>query len=313
MTNRLQRVADAVRPEMKARLLLAGPAGSGKTWTALTIAAELAEGELPLVVDTEEESALTYADDFKFKHLPWDPPYHPQELSEAIEEAAKLYPVVVIDSASHFWMEEGGTLDIAGGKFTGWKAARPAQRDLIHSILRARAHMIVCVRSKMDYAQQEGKNGKQEVVKLGMAPIQDATVEYEVNVAAELDIAHTLHISKTRCAVLADRTFPAQHAIDMARIYRDWLRGGDPLAPVQDVEALKRRLNGMSGEDRRRFKENFGHPDHLVDRLLSAAVEFVDGLEKGGTASSIHSHEGHDKLAGESDQLPGTTTPKDAA
>jgi hypothetical protein len=34
------------------------------------------------MIDTEKESALTYADDFTFDHLPWDPPFEPRELAQ---------------------------------------------------------------------------------------------------------------------------------------------------------------------------------------------------------------------------------------
>lgn len=282
MTNRrIERVQPAVRRSMKARLMIAGPAGAGKTHTALTIARALCPDEMPLVIDTEEESALTYADKFAFHHLPWDPPFNPQELAQVVTEVAPNYPCVIIDSASHFWSDDGGTLDVAGGKFTGWKTARPMQRDLIVSVLRAPTNMIVCVRSKMEHAQEtDAKTGKHVVTKLGMAPVQDSTFEYEVNVSAELDMTHTLSISKTRCDLLDGREFPAGHSTDMALIYSKWLEGGEPVAAPEDVTGLVTRMNDVIDEALRKsvkqeFVQRFGRPEHLLASKVAEADLFL--------------------------------------
>ncbi len=308
-SSRISRVADAVRPAMKARLMLAGPAGAGKTHTALTIATVLADGGKPLVIDTEEESALTYADRFDFVHLPWDPPFDPQELANVVADVARDYPVVIIDSASHFWMDEGGTLDIAGGKFTGWKAARPKQRDMIVSVLRAQTHMIVCVRSKMEYTQEE-KNGKQVVSKLGMAPIQDSTFEFEMNVSCEIDMQHKVSIGKTRCDLLDGREYPAGHAADLAKVYGEWLQGGAPTITADEADELKHRLNGLDGKARAAFKAEFGHPAHLLADKVVAAREFVAARE-GGTGDSPDMEGGAQGTSAEGSKeghQPGRTT-----
>lgn len=85
----------------------------------------LAEGGEVLVIDTERESALTYADDFAFDHLPWHAPFDPRELGRVIAEAGDSYAVVMVDSLSHFWRAEGGTLDIAGGSSPGGRTPAP--------------------------------------------------------------------------------------------------------------------------------------------------------------------------------------------
>ena len=123
--SRLANAKPAVRPSLKARLMLSGPAGAGKTYAALEIAATL--GERVLVIDTEKESALTYADQFRFDHLPWRPPFDPRELAHELVAAGETYDAIIVDSFSHFWTGSGGTLDIADGKFGGWKTARPGQ------------------------------------------------------------------------------------------------------------------------------------------------------------------------------------------
>ena len=189
--------------------MISGPTGAGKTWTALKIAEVLAEGGKILVIDTEKESALTYADTFTFVHLPWLPPFEPRELARTMAEAGHEYAVVIVDSTSHFWRKEGGTLDIAGGKFTGWKDARPAQEDLVQALLDCHAHVILCTRSKMEHVQEE-INGRHVVRKVGMAPQQDDDLEYELNISIEMDMDHRATVAKSRAdAVQVGRSFTA--------------------------------------------------------------------------------------------------------
>lgn len=279
-------VRAAVRKAIPARLMLSAPSGAGKTWTALTIARVLA-GDVGsiVVVDTEEESATTYADEFAFEHLPWEPPYSPLDLAATITDLAGSHDVVVVDSMSHFWTGEGGTLDIADGKFGGWKTATPAQDDMVHAILRARSHVIACVREKQAYAQVS-RNGRTEIDKLGMEPVQRAGLEYEFNVHATLDMGHHLTIGKTRCRPLAGRTFPPHHADDMAQTYRAWLAGGQPLAAPEVIAGLRERVAALEPKDtrtecRRRFKEQFGDPAMLLEEDAKAAEELVASYEAG--------------------------------
>lgn len=277
--SRLTRARTAVRPALKGRILLAGPPGAGKTRTGLIVAETLADGGPVLVIDTEKESALTYADDFGFDHLGWQPPYDPRELAATITDAGAKYAVVIVDSASHFWRKAGGTLDIAEGKFTGWKAARPAQEDLIDAVLDCRAHVILCARSKVEHVQEE-VNGRHVVRKLGMAVQQDDTLEYEMNVAAELDMEHRLTISKSRCiTVPVGRFWQPGHAEDMARIYADWLKGGEPPAPQKVVDGLVARLNALPEAHRapakQEFMASFGRPDHLRESQQAEAEQLV--------------------------------------
>lgn len=281
--SRLTLARAAIRPRMHGRLLLAGPPGAGKTYSALTIAEVLAgpDGKI-LVIDTEKESAQTYADLFQFDHLKWAAPFDPRALAATIMDAGHSYDVVMIDSFSHFWRKKGGTLDIAGGKFTGWQDARPAQEDITEAILEVDAHAIVCCRSKMDHVQETGADGKIRVTKLGMATQQDDDFEYEVNISIELDMQHVLQVGKSRTnAVPVGTTFTAGHADEFAATYRDWLEGGEPIADRGDVDALIASLNaipdrGAKVEAKNEFLAVFGRPEFLLVSRLPDAQEWVD-------------------------------------
>lgn len=247
--SRLSMATPAVRPKLLGRVMISGPSGAGKTYSALTIARDLVNGDMSkvTVIDTERESALTYADEFgKFNHLPWDPPYNPTELGETILEAGLQHPggVVIVDSLTHFWSKEGGTMTIADGKFGGWNVARPAQEQMVNGILGSKAHTIVCVRSKVSYAQEDDPNrpGRTKIVRLGMAPQQDATLDYEMNVALELDLEHNLYVSKSRAKdIPVNRQYVPGRVADFAADYMNWLEGGTELDALS-VEALKTRI-----------------------------------------------------------------------
>lgn len=287
MTSRLNLAAPAIRPALPARAVFSGPPGAGKTRTSLIVATVLAEGGDILLIDTEQESALTYADDFTFTHLPWRPPFDPKELAATITDAGAQFAVIVVDSLSHFWRGEGGVLDIAGGKFSNWKDARPAHETMVQALLDCKAHFIGCARSKVEHVQETGSNGRQVVRKLGMAVIQDDSLEYELNVACELDMDHSFVVSKSRTvAVPVGRVFKPEHAERFAEEYRDWLKGGEPSAPGEFVEAIRERIAALPDDVRKECKAAFvaalGRPDTLPESRMEAADVLVARFEERG-------------------------------
>lgn len=293
MASRLDAVRPAVRPALKARALLSGAPGSGKTRSGLIIAETLVadqDDKRILVIDTEKESALTYADDFTFEHLRWSAPFDPRELGRTLIEAGRSYDVVMVDSLTHFWRAEGGVLEIADGKFTGWKDARPAHADMVEGVLACEAHVILCVRSKVHH-EQVHQNGRWEVQKLGMKPIQDDELEYEINVALAIDMDHSMTVAKSRCTeVQVGRKFTSGHAEDFATLYRDWLAGGEPPADAETMRDLVARLDALPEEQRRAAKQEFvaqlGRPQQLTESKVPAADALVSRWEQAATEAA---------------------------
>ncbi len=250
----------AAKHQLKARIAFAGPTGSGKTYTALEWATILADGAPIAVVDTEHGSASLYADMFDFDVLTWAPPYDPGRLADTITAAEKAgYAVCVLDSMSHFWEGEGGTLDIAdaagqrsgGNSFAGWKVATPQLRHLIDVMLGCDMHVIGTMRSKMEYVLEEDSRGKKVPKKVGMAPVMRQGVEYEFTMCGDIDLEHRLLFTKSRCSALADVMVQPGRAADAAQTFRDWLQSGVPAAPrVQTVpvaEAKRELLAAVGG------------------------------------------------------------------
>lgn len=229
--------APAVRSEAKARVALLGPTGAGKTLTALEWATILAGlGGKVAVIDTENASASLYADKYGFDTAPWWPPYDATKLTAAIGEAARTYDVVVLDSLTHFWAGDGGVLDIVdreaqrnrGNSYAGWKVGSPVWRGLLDALIFAPCHVVVTMRSKMDYLLTQGDNGRAKVEKVGMAPVARNDVEYEFTIVGELDHTHRFTVTKSRCSDLADQSAAAHQAGKLAEVLRDWLNSASP-------------------------------------------------------------------------------------
>ena len=200
----------ATRKKLRLRMALDGPSGSRKTFSALRFAFGLAgESGKVAALDTEHKAAAKY-EGLSPDGIPWNfdtcelESFSPSTYTAVIKEAGRQgYDVLVIDSLSHAWEGVGGALDLVdrkgGNKFTAWKEITPMHRDMIEAILSSPCHVIVTMRSKMEYVLEENERGKQVPRKVGMAPIQRAGTEYEFDVVADLDHTHTLTVSKTRC------------------------------------------------------------------------------------------------------------------
>ena len=181
----------AERKKAKLKLNLNGASGSGKTYSALVLASSL--GKKIAVIDTENESASLYANEFNFDTLPLKPPYSPERFAGAIHAAYNMgYEVLIIDSASHEWIGTGGCLEIndeaakrfKGNTWSAWSETTPRHRKFIDAILQTDMHIITTTRAKTETVQ--GEKGK--VVKLGMKAEQRDGYEYELTVS--LDMLH---------------------------------------------------------------------------------------------------------------------------
>jgi AAA domain-containing protein len=234
-------IQPAVKRGRKARIFLSGVSGSGKSFTAYQWAGVL--GGCVVVIDTENDSALDYAGDFDFHHLPLRPPYTVARYCGAMDAAISYgADVVVIDSTSHAWAGKGGLLEVVdrsgsgdGGKFgNGWKVATPQHLDLIEHMTSLPAHLIATARSKQEYAMERGESGPAKVVKLGMAPVQRDGLEYEFSVTADITREHLLTVTKTRCRDLDDYS-ETKPGTELAERLLKWLTDGPTVADQVEV------------------------------------------------------------------------------
>ncbi len=228
----------ATRQQARLRMAIIGPAGCGKTMTALKLATAL--GGRMAVIDTEHGSASHYADQFEFDSLEMTN-FDPRNYVKAIGEAETAgYDVLIIDSLSHAWMGHGGALEMvdqaakrsqSGNSFAAWRDVTPLHNQLVEAMLASKLHLIVTLRAKTEYAmEQDDKTKRMTVRKLGLAPVQRDGLEYEFDVTADMTLDNVLIVSKTRCAALTGKMFE-KPGDDLAQIIRTWLSGGAPAAP----------------------------------------------------------------------------------
>lgn len=232
----------ATKHQSKLRLALAGTSGSGKTYTALSIAQHLAQPVA--VIDTERGSASKYADLFSFDVLELES-FHPQKYIDAIREAEKAgYGVLIIDSLSHAWMGKEGALELvdnaarrsqSGNSFTAWRDVTPLHNALVDAMITSKLHLIVTMRSKQAYSQEKDDKGKTVIRKVGLEPVQRDGMEYEFDVFANLDQDNTMIVSKTRCPALAGQMYQkAGKAV--ADALNAWLQGAPAPEKQQDFQ-----------------------------------------------------------------------------
>lgn len=233
-------ISKATKMQAKGRIGLVGPAGSGKTYTALTLATVLAKGGKVLVIDSEARSSEKYADIFVFDILPLDPPYSPETYTAAIKFGSEQgYAVVIIDSLSHAWAGQGGALEMVdakkskyqGNSYVAWRDVTPMHNALVEAMLQAPCHIIACMRSKTDYVQDKDPNtGKTTVRKVGMQPIQREGMDYEFDVVFDIDWDHRGVVTKTRMASIADLVV-VKPGPEVGERILAWLEGGESQRP----------------------------------------------------------------------------------
>lgn len=230
----------ATKAAAKLRLGLIGPAGSGKTMTALRIASGL--GGRIAVIDTERGSASLYHGerglDFDVLELET---YQVERFLEAIQDAATGgYSTLIIDSLSHAWAGKGGILEFvdkagkrnqSGGNFGAWRDATPRHNALVDAILGAPLHVICTLRSKVEYVV-ENVGGRNQVRKVGMQPVQRDGLEYEFTVVGDVTQEHDLIVTKTRAAFLKDAVI-REAGEELGKQLAAWLSDGEtPARPA---------------------------------------------------------------------------------
>jgi hypothetical protein len=230
----------AEKSQLKARVLISGAAGSGKTIAALELASAL--GSRVAVIDTENGSAALYSDKYKFEMLNLQPPYPPEDFVQAIKVAENSgFDVIVVDGITPEWSGTGGCLDLhtkLGGRFQDWAKITPRHRKFIQKILECSTHIICTCRSKQGYAMDEQSK---KVTKLGMAPEQRDGLDYEMTLVFNIiNQTHLAEATKDRTGLFDGKQFLISKNTGLEIL--EWLNSGTPAkspAPtITDVRNL---------------------------------------------------------------------------
>lgn len=222
----------AKREQIWTKILLAGPSGAGKTYSALRLATGLAEkcGSRIAAIDTEKGRIRYYAEEFDFDDIQLDD-YSPEAYSKMIWAAADAgYKVLIIDSSSHEWTYCYETVNkMAGNSFTNWGKMTPRHDKFMEAILQSPLHIICTVRGKDEYVLEE-KNGKQTPKKVGLGYKQRDDVEYEYTIT--FNIQQDSH----NATAMKDNTHIFEHKFDPLTekdgeaIY-EWANSGEAVKP----------------------------------------------------------------------------------
>lgn len=290
----------ATKKELFLRMALIGPAGGGKTFTALKIATYI--GGPIAVLDTERGSASKYAGEklkdgerFEFDVLePTD--FSPQTYVEVIRAAeASGYKVLIIDSLSHAWMGKGGALEMVDAaskrnrenSFTAWREVTPHHNALVDALISSRIHIIATMRTKTEYVVEKDERGKSVPRKIGMQPVQRDGLEYEFDVVADLDQSNNLIIGKTRCSALLGKVF-SKAGREVAETLIAWLSDGEaveeskPAPQFTGPRALEhtaafqlQATSGTDGEESESLEKDIREARDILGRTDAQLNDYV--------------------------------------
>ncbi len=184
----------AVRKKVPLFTGIVGASGSGKTKSALRLAAGMQRvfGGDVYGIDSESNRMLHYADDHKFRHVPFGAPFDPLSYLAAVEHCVKRgATVIVVDSGSHLHEGPGGILEmheteltrIAGNDWDkrnrctmlAWQKPKAELRRFINAILQMNVNIIFCYRAKPKLKMVKGA----DPVPLGYMPIASPEMVYE--------------------------------------------------------------------------------------------------------------------------------------
>lgn len=229
----------AERHALKLKIGIDGPSGSGKTDGALAIATAITSGGKVAMADSENESGLYYADLYDFDHLPM-PNADPQTYRDVIKAAvAQGYDALVIDSLTHAWQwvlqakDEHENNNPKANKFTLWSIYGPKWDYLMRDIIEAPIHIIATMRSKQAYEQVE-KDGRKQIVKLGMAPQVRDGADYEFGLVFSVNQNHRAEATKDRTSLFDPNALLDLRSPELHKALIGWMNQGGE-APVEDT------------------------------------------------------------------------------
>jgi len=276
----------AERKKGKLRLAIAGPAGSGKTYSALLIALGL--GGRIAMIDTERGSGELYDHLGEYDACTIHPPFEPRKYVETIRTAEDLgYETIIIDSLSHAWVGQGGLLDVhghiadkTGNSWSAWRQVTPKHNELVDAMLQSKCHIIATMRSKMEYAQVE-ENGKKQVKKLGMSPIQRDGMEYEFTVFIDLDQQHTATTTKDRTTLFDGQYFVP--TIETGKTLLAWLEnnGQQSMGAVAQEKTLAGRQQEKALSPQARQTDETGRGSAMANPQSETKPDVSAGMNDG--------------------------------
>ncbi|MFK0222157.1 AAA family ATPase [Streptomyces vinaceus] len=207
------------------------------------------------------------------------------------------YPVVMVDSLTHFWKGADGTLDqvekfakqkFGGNTFAGWGPAGDLQNEMIEALMTYSGHVVVTMRASEKWALERGSTP----VSKGIQAEQRKGIEFEFGVAAEMNTANQLRFIKARCPAFRGLELDRPDGNrDIAKPYLDWLRAGakeidsavwvdaagSATATPDSLLALYREIEAASALATPLMHPETGQPTSLGDYIRGRAAALKAG------------------------------------
>ena len=304
-------VTDAVREKVSLLMAVYGPTGSGKTYSALLLAAGIAgpDGVVGML-DTENKRGSLYADDpgiraalpKGYKRVDLTAPYHPKRYIQALKalEAAGC-TVAVIDSTTHEWAGEGGCCDLAAerklGEMDNWALAKKEHKRFMAYCMSSKMHIIFSLRAhekvkpvkKGDLVSPDGteRHEKSAVIPLGMLPDTEKNLIYEVLISLRVD-DKSHHAYPVKVPGMLKHVFPGAKLITKAdgEAIRQWNDAGGQADPT---EKLRERARLAAGDGTKAYaafynsltpqeKKVIFDTDHSFNKVLAEKADAGEGV-----------------------------------
>lgn len=286
----------AKREQVRIKVSIAGPAGSGKTMSSLLMAYGLTKAEFPnlseaevwdkiCLIDTESGSGSLYVGKQvgpttigAYNTIDLTPPFEPSVFVDAIHMAENHgMNVIIIDSLSHAWAGSGGALDMqgkiaerSGNSWTAWRSITPQHNKLVDAMLQSPAHVIANMRAKMEYQQTTNSDGKKQIKAMGMGVVMREGIEYEFTCSFMLDYDHVANATKDRTTIFDGKYFVIDE--NTGKQMYAWLSSGE--VPAQKKAEIPAPVQAPSNPD-----EQLQKAISLVDALVREKLQ-VQGAKE---------------------------------
>ena len=282
----------AQREQVRIKVSIAGPAGSGKTMSSLLMAYGLTKAEFPslsdeeiwekiCLIDTENGSGSLYVGKQvgattigAYNTIDLTPPYEPGVFVDAIHIAENHnMNVIIIDSLSHAWAGVGGALDQqgaiaarSGNSWTAWRSVTPQHNKLVDAMLQSPCHLIANMRAKMEYQQTTGDDGKKKVKAVGMGVVMREGIEYEFTVSFMLDYDHMANSTKDRTGIFDGKYFVIDP--NTGKQMYQWLSSG--AAPAPKPVNVSEPAPAPAADSNEQLQKAIDAVDALIKPLVTA-------------------------------------------
>lgn len=256
-------VAPVERKGMKLLISLFGMSETGKTYSALKLAAGIEPDPAKRgMLDTEGgERGRAYVDaiDGGYMYGALTAPFTPERYIEALRDFVEAgVTTLVVDSVSHAWNAEGGILDMvetATERNDLAKWAKPKRRlgKLTRQWLGCGLHLILCSRGKQPLIETM-VDGKKTYVPGPIVPIQEKSLRFDMTIMALMTGDGRFTVDRQyggKCPGTLRPIFATGELMneETGRRLIAWIGGQDAVTPEQRMIVMQAREAADLGVD----------------------------------------------------------------